>query len=93
MFCSVKTCSAQVTFLDWDQSGHYLLIGDTAGNAEIWTNLTHLLDEWTRVALVCIPDEPIQAGIFFCDGKRVLIQLITHINSIHSVNLLCLDYV
>ncbi|EFX74620.1 hypothetical protein DAPPUDRAFT_324187 [Daphnia pulex] len=59
----VKSCVAQVTVLEWDQSGHYLLIGDTvaAANAEIWTTPTHLLNEWTRVANICIPDEPIQA--------------------------------
>jgi hypothetical protein len=49
-----------------------LLIGDTAGNAEIGTTLTHLLNEWTRVANICIPDEPIQAGMFFFNGKKVM---------------------
>ena len=72
LFSSVKSCVAQVTVLEWDQSGHYLLIGDTAGNAEIGTTLTHLLNEWTRVANICIPDEPIQAGMFFFNGKKVI---------------------
>jgi hypothetical protein len=49
-----------------------LLISDTAGKAEIWTTLTHLLNEWTRVANICIPDEPIQAGMFFFNGKKVI---------------------
>ncbi|XP_046633144.1 mediator of RNA polymerase II transcription subunit 16-like [Daphnia pulicaria] len=70
----VKSCVAQVTVLEWDQSGHYLLIGDTAGNAEIWTTLTHLLNEWTRVANICIPDEPIQAGMFFFNGKKTFLN-------------------
>ena len=68
---SVKSSLANVTLLEWDNSGRYLLIGDGAGNAEIWTTLTHLLNEWTRVAHLSIPDEPIQAGIFFCSDKRV----------------------
>ncbi|XP_057376499.1 mediator of RNA polymerase II transcription subunit 16-like [Daphnia carinata] len=68
----VKSCVAQVTVLEWDQSGHYLLIGDTAGNAEIWTTLTHLLNEWTRVANISLPDEPIQAGTFFFNGKKTV---------------------
>jgi hypothetical protein len=72
LFSSVKSCVAQVTVLEWDQSGHYLLIGDTAVNAEIGTTLTHLLNEWTRVANICIPDEPIQAGMFFFNGKKVM---------------------
>jgi len=68
---TVKSSLAQVTVLEWDQSGHYLLIGDSAGYAEIWTPLTHLLNEWTKVAFIFIQDEPIQAGIFFYNGKRV----------------------
>lgn len=67
----MKSSLAQVTVLEWDQSGHYLLIGDSAGYAEIWTPLTHLLNEWTKVAFIFIQDEPIQAGIFFYNGKRV----------------------
>ena len=71
LFLSVKTSLACVTVLEWNQSGNYLLIGDSAGYAEIWTTLTHLLNEWTKVAHICIPDEPIQAGTFFNNGKRV----------------------
>lgn len=71
----MKSSLAQVTLLEWDQSGHYLLIGDSAGNAEIWTSLTHLLNEWTRVAHICIPDEPIKAGTFFYNGKWVSTKL------------------
>lgn len=67
----MKSSLAQVTLLEWDQGGHYLLIGDSAGNAEIWTPLTHLLNDWTRVAHICIPEEPIQAGTFLNNGKRV----------------------
>lgn len=68
---SVKNCAGQVSVLEWDQSGNNLLIGDAAGNAEMWTTLTHLLNEWTKVAHITLPDEPIKAGIFFCNGKRV----------------------
>ena len=68
---SVKSSLAHVTVLEWNQSGHYLLVGDSAGCAEIWTMLTHLLNEWTLVASICIPNEPIQAGTFFYNGKRV----------------------
>ena len=68
---SVKSSMAHITVLEWDQSGKYLLIGDGTGNAEMWTMLTHLLNEWTRVAHICIPDEAILAGIFFYNGKRV----------------------
>jgi len=68
----VKSSLAHVTVLEWNQSGHYLLIGDSAGYAEIWTTLTHLLNEWTLVAHICIPNEPIQAGIFFYNGKRTM---------------------
>lgn len=75
----MKSCLAQVTVLEWDQSGHYLLIGDSAGNAEIWTPLTHLLNEWTRVAHICIPEEAIKAGTFFYNGKRVNLYKITYI--------------
>lgn len=68
---SVKSSLVHITVLEWDQSGRYLLIGDSNGNAEVWTMSTHLLNEWTRVAHINIPDEPIQAGIFFYNGKQV----------------------
>jgi len=71
----VKSSLAHVTVLEWNQSGNYLLIGDSAGSAEIWTTLTHLLNEWTLVASICIPDEPIQAGTFFYNGKRTMANL------------------
>lgn len=60
-----------MTVLEWDQSGRNLLIGDSSGVAEMWTSLTHLIDEWTRVAEICIPNEPIQTGTFLYNGKRV----------------------
>lgn len=73
---------AQVTVIEWDQSGHYLLIGDTAGNAEIWTTISHLLNEWTRVANISLPDEPIQAGTFFFNGKKVYITILSNFSQI-----------
>lgn len=88
----MKSCSAQVTVLEWDQSGHYLLIGDTAGNAEIWTTLSHLLNEWTRVANICIPDEPIQAGIFFFNGKKVSLNQYNFAIKLGTIQILIISF-
>lgn len=32
---------------------------------------SHILNEWTKIASVCLPDEPIRAVIHFHNGKKV----------------------
>lgn len=43
-----------VTSLEWDQSGSFLLVADSYGNASVY-NQKNLIDEWHEISSVVFP--------------------------------------
>lgn len=60
-----------VTALEWDLSGHKLLVADASGNVALWTFKEYVLNDWTCIGSASFPGEHIISAAFFHNGKKV----------------------
>lgn len=65
----VKSHKNPISVLEWDVLGKCLLIGDIAGNIEIWT--PNMISDWVHTYSVHLKDEPILRVVFFHNGKKL----------------------
>lgn len=64
----------EITTLEWDVSGTKLLIGDVAGNIQIWTMKDYLINEWQLVHTHAFSGEKILSAIWFHNGIKISIN-------------------
>ncbi|XP_075213152.1 mediator complex subunit 16 [Lycorma delicatula] len=67
----VLSSVAVITALEWDLSGHKLLVADSSGNVALWTFKEYVLNDWTCTSSATFPGEHIIAAAFFHNGKKI----------------------
>ncbi|XP_055378584.1 mediator of RNA polymerase II transcription subunit 16 [Condylostylus longicornis] len=71
VFRVTETRKTTITVLEWDVASKNLLLGDSEGNIQIWTQKTNLLSEWHQVYVVKLPSEKIVKAAFFHNGRKL----------------------
>lgn len=57
--------------LEWDITGKYLLVGDTAGSVKVFVQKDLLISEWTQLYKVEFSGEHIIRAVFFHNGRKI----------------------
>lgn len=60
-----------ITSIEWDLSGHKLLVADSYGNVALWTFKDYILNDWTCIGTASFPGELIISAAFFHNGKKI----------------------
>lgn len=72
-FCGFRVLSSKhnITALEWDLPGDKLVVGDTAGNVQLWMFKDHVLNDWVLIGSTHFPGEHILGAAWFHNGKKV----------------------
>ncbi|XP_034950034.1 mediator of RNA polymerase II transcription subunit 16-like [Chelonus insularis] len=62
--------SHPITALEWDLCGDKLVIGDRAGNVQLWSFKDYVLNEWILIGSATFPGEHILGAVWFHNGKK-----------------------
>lgn len=57
--------------MEWDLPGDKLVVGDTAGNVQLWMFKDHVLNDWVLIGSTHFPGEHILGAAWFHNGKKV----------------------
>lgn len=64
----------QISVLEWDIEGKYLLIADCVGTIDIYCCKEYLLNDWACLYTASLPGEHIIKAAFFHNGRKIFIN-------------------